>query len=989
MTDDAGKSRKPAPRNGADDETGRDDKRTKALQPFGTVWAGRQRVDPVFERDTEMAKIARQITSTGRSFVVVGRAGVGKTAILRGVIHGLAALPADRAWRVVQTSANGLIAGKMFLGEWQGHVEKLLAAAERRRRAAIWLTDLVQGLKTGRSSGGDTSVLDFMASAIEQGRVIVFGEATPEAFESGFARHPRLSRLFDQIRVEPQPAEVVGRIVAAVAAQRLSRAPVPGGATLTWQPAAIERCVQLGQAFFPAQCPPSGAARLVEAVLEEEPVAKLVAQPRDADDGSRVIPIPPTAVVEALVRLTGAPRVMLDDALPLAMADVRRFFENRIVGQRQALDTVVDLVATIKAGLSDPARPAGVLLFVGPTGVGKTELARTLAEFVFGHADRLIRLDMSEYARPDAVPALLGWSHEAERGSAHGLLDRVHQQPFSVVLLDEIEKAHDTVFDLLLQLFDAGRLTRTSGETVNFTQTVIILTSNLGAGAPPAAEFGFRPGEPPSAEELVRGAVQQFFRPELVNRIGRIVVFEPLSKADVRTIAQRELGQVLLRSGIVRRRLQVDVDRGVVDLLAEAGYDPRMGARPLKRAVDRLVVGPLAHVLAETGGTRVPTLVHLRPLGDRVRVEAIHDDRSRRQEDLPHVAAPFDGRTREATPEALRGWVEELREAVDEALAAAAGREVNERRSAIVAATAAATFWDEPATAREQLAELYRLERVAEALAACSTEARRIEEATRRLDRRTAASRGAALARDIDRCHRQASILRFAVLCDVALRRRDAFVVYETRDPAGGPHVGQLAECHGAWADRLGYEVLRIHEEAGDGAVGPVAQVVLQINGAAVAGMLEAEDGFHEFADGRSASRLVKVTVMPAVPEDDGDVTTEVGEPGRDAAGAIVPVRATHRPSGRTVAIRSRQPRADAVNQARELLAAEMARQRTLVAAAPHPAIVRRWWLGDNPDVRDPRTGVTVPRLKEVQNGQIEPFLLAFLERQPPAARLP
>ncbi|MFM8281955.1 MAG: hypothetical protein ACKOCW_00225, partial [Planctomycetaceae bacterium] len=312
----------------------------------------------------------------------------------------------------------------------------------------------------------------------------------------------------------------------------------------------------------------------------------------------------------------------------------------------------------------------------------------------------------------------------------------------------------------------------------------------------------------------------------------------------------------------------------------------------------------------------------------------------------------------------------------------AAARGGDRRRSEIGAAAAAAAFWDDPAAARERLAELYRLERVAEALTATAAEATRLGEAVSRIDRRGAAQRGETLAREIDHCQRRAALLRFAVLCDAPLRRRDALVAYETRDPAGRAHVESLVACHSAWARRLGYDVVTIHEEEGTPLAGqPAAQVVLHFAGAAAAGMLEAEDGFHEFADGRSADRLVKVTVMPVVAELD-DVVTEVLVTSRDASGPSCRIRASQRRSGQAVVIRSRHPRADAEGHARELLAAEIARQERGGARPAPVGIVRRWWLGDNPDVRDPRTGVTLSRLKDVLDGQIEPFLLAHLERR-------
>jgi len=988
-----------------DGAEGGDDRRAKALRPFGEVSTGDRYPDSVFEREAEIARVVDQVDRVGRSFLLVGPSGVGKTAILRFATHLLTSRD-DNAWRFVETSTGMLIAGQVYIGAWQENIKDLLKVAQRRMRIGIWLADPAHLFSTGRSTGSTDNIGSFMSPAIERGRVILFGEATPEVHAALIAANPSWARLFDTIPIEPQAPEIAAETVRQVAHARAHRTGTRKGVLLQFSPEAVERSVALGQAYFPSMSPPAGAIRLLDGVLEDRVLAPLlppgfagegkrtiiyrkgsppevVGAGRAADGGPMPAPrvaIPPVAVISALCELTGAPRALLDDTVPLPAAEVRKFFESRLVGQARAIDAVVDLVAMIKAGLVDPARPAGVLLFVGPTGVGKTELARALAEFVFGSSDRLVRLDMSEYARPDGASLLLGSPDDGK-----GLLARVRQQPFSVILLDEIEKAHPVVFDLLLQLFDAGRLSTPQGETFNFKQSVIILTSNLGAGEPPPGGFGFIGAEPPSAEDWIRHSVSEFFRPEFVNRIGQIVVFDPLDRADVRRLAQREIGAVLLRSGITRRRLQVDIDRAVVDLLARVGYDPRFGARPLKRAVERVVLGPLAHVLAETPVDEGTGVLQILPAGDRVRVVPIRDDRAARQQEAAAVrlADPFDGTATKATAETLKRWLADLAAEVDRTRAEHERRGVAARRSAIVAATAAPDFWDDPVRARAALAELYQAERTSEAVAACVDRAGRIAEEAGRAGRTTAPAEIARLAGEIERCRRQATILRFAILCDTSLERADAFVVHDALDKEATEHLRPLAESHAAWARRLGFEVVEVHEEtAGKGGA---KQIVLQINGAAVCGMLEGEDGLHEFLpDAKSARRLVRVTVMPvpvALPDADA-VTVEV----RPRAGKRPEVRATHRQSGQSIAIAPAAGTADVELIARELLAAEMARQTRLHAGAAAQEVVRRWWLGARPSVRDPRTGVTESRIKDLLRGDIDRFLVAHLERRGGAA---
>ncbi|MCL4157933.1 UNVERIFIED_CONTAM: hypothetical protein GTU68_009451, partial [Idotea baltica] len=289
-------------------------------------------------------------------------------------------------------------------------------------------------------------------------------------------------------------------------------------------------------------------------------------------------------IVRALHRISGLPLHLLDDNIPLDLKETRQFFESRVVGQNEALKTVVDLITLIKAGLTDPGKPTGIMMFAGPTGVGKTELAKALAEFLFGSADRMIRCDMSEYKEYNSFEKFVGRSdREADPSS---LVSQVRRQPFSIILLDEVEKANSNIFDILLQAFDDGRLTDPSGNTTDLTQTIIIMTSNLGSDLSRPKPVGFD-SDAPDSSELVWKALQQFFRPEFLNRIDHIIRFQPLQRDHIRTLAKRELGKALLRNGLIRRELRVSVEPAVHDLLALRGYDEKFGARPLRRQVEK------------------------------------------------------------------------------------------------------------------------------------------------------------------------------------------------------------------------------------------------------------------------------------------------------------------------------------------------------------------------------------------------------------------
>ncbi|HZW73088.1 MAG TPA: AAA family ATPase, partial [Caldimonas sp.] len=353
------------------------------------------------------------------------------------------------------------------------------------------------------------------------------------------------------------------RFIVAEAAARLAES-----RSVEIEPEAIDAAVTLTGRFEPYRSFPGKAIRLLEGAVD--------GRKSDVQRFDRA------QLTAAFASRSGMPLTLLSDSMPLRIADVRTHFETRILGQPEATAALVDVVSVLKAGLNDPQKALGSFFFVGPTGVGKTESAKALAEFLFGSRERLVRFDMGEYTSIDAVQRLIGTAW----GTAEGeLTRRVREQPFCVVLLDEIEKAHWSVFDALLAAIGEGRMTDAAGRTADFRNAIVIMTSNLGASRVRSSPLGFGvDGADASDHERYIAEAERFFRPEFFNRIDRVVVFHALSQQTVRQIARRELNRLLVREGIVRRRLLVELDDSVIAIVAESGFHPRYGARPLQRA---------------------------------------------------------------------------------------------------------------------------------------------------------------------------------------------------------------------------------------------------------------------------------------------------------------------------------------------------------------------------------------------------------------------
>ena len=550
-------------------------------------------------RDDEMFQVLQILARKNKSNVMlVGEAGVGKTQVVEGLavagVHGgLGGLLAGQ--RILELSMGALMSGTQYRGAFEEKVQGLLAELERAKNIILFIDEVHLIMGAGATNGDAIDAANLLKPALARGEIRCIGATTLQEYRKFVEKDPSIERRFQMVRVHPL-SESATLMVLEKLRPSLER---HHGVRISGK--VLDAAVRLTQRYMANRYLPDKAIDVLDQAcaryrLKTLAIRKKTGATPDGDGAKRPNKVTPHDIRKVISQVTAIPIEEMTAQERLFLSNLEERMKERIIGQDRAVGKTVAAVKKSRAGLADPNRPLAVLLFLGPSGVGKTQLAKVLADMLFGSPKHLITFDMSDYTEGHSVSRLLGAPPGYAGSDEEGLLvGAVRNAPFSVLLLDEIEKAHDRVFDVFLPVFDEGRLKDSRGREVSFRNCIIIMTSNVGADVLCQMQTGH------SRRHLV-DELRGHFRPEFINRIDDIVPFYPLLFEDVRAILALTMDG--LRRRLDQKRISVHVYQGAYEYLAEQGYSPEFGARELRRAVDRLVTSPISEkILSEEFGS--------------------------------------------------------------------------------------------------------------------------------------------------------------------------------------------------------------------------------------------------------------------------------------------------------------------------------------------------------------------------------------------------
>ena len=573
-------------------------------------------LEPLIGRRAEIDAMIRVLgKKTKNNPLLIGEPGVGKSALAEGLAARIArgdVPPILRDTQICALDMAQMIAGSKYRGEFEERIKKVLSCVQEMGNVILFIDEMHTLIGAGSSSEGGMDAANILKPALARGEVRVIGATTYKEYRKYVEKDAALARRFQRIDVREPDRDETLRILSGL------RERYEDYHHVTIADDALTAAVELSARYVTDRCMPDKAIDLID---EAASMAKIAGWTQES--GSEIV-IHAAEVAKVVAQWTGVPveRVGADDQQDIL--NLEKTLRRRIVGQDEAISSIARALRRSRAGLGDPTRPLGVFMLLGPSGVGKTELCKALSEALFGSEEALIRIDMSEYSEEATASRLIG-SPPGYVGHGEGgqLTDAVLKRPYSVVLFDEIEKAHPKIFSLLLQLLDDGQLTDSVGRKVNFKNTIVVMTSNAGVSFDMEKRLGFASGaEAHDPGKAILAQVKQTFRPEFLGRIDELIVMHSLTKEDGACIAALMLGRIAQQLG--RQGIMLEYDDGVPALLAGEGVDAMSGARNLRRVIARRVEDPLSDLLLT--GNHAGERIVLHALGSEIDIEIPHEE---------------------------------------------------------------------------------------------------------------------------------------------------------------------------------------------------------------------------------------------------------------------------------------------------------------------------------------------------------------------------